>query len=421
MKCYKCQAQNPDGKKYCGDCGALLDSSINMLNEFLESKLQSKIRIELKEQLKDQKLVESEISNTVHDNLIKWVKRTGFWIGVPLAILAITLGILGIKSYSDFIKTINTGKQEITKAYQQRQQEAEKEAEVFRQKAEEFRKDSEDLSQKSSDLKKTYEELESQLADISTLTEDIKNLTKKVNKIEKMVSFEHSSALSSDLKLKEELEASFASFIKYLNRLGYKGKEGELSVFVDPNAKNISQYRPEQKRLVIKAPFARDKHLVYQTCTQHVLGELSKDFTSKKSARGIRSGLADYFCCSFSNNPLFGQEMAKVYKAQGHPITKPYLRNLDNNRKFSEINEKSLPQSIGEIWGGAFWEIRKLLGQDAADKLLFSTWSGLQSSKVGSDIGAFFVKKLLENNQDIGGGKYTDEIRSIFVRRGLNL
>jgi hypothetical protein len=52
MECHQCQAQNPDGKRFCGDCGTLL-----ALNDFQDARVRKQIDEVLKEKLKDQKVL----------------------------------------------------------------------------------------------------------------------------------------------------------------------------------------------------------------------------------------------------------------------------------------------------------------------------------------------------------------------------
>ena len=61
MDCLKCKAENPDGKKYCGDCGAPLDLSFGPLKELVESSVRLEVQNSLKEYIKDQKIAELEV------------------------------------------------------------------------------------------------------------------------------------------------------------------------------------------------------------------------------------------------------------------------------------------------------------------------------------------------------------------------
>jgi hypothetical protein len=96
------------GKKYCGDCGTILDPTGGPLQNFLESNLQQYIQTTLKEQLKDQKVVDIETAQAVVSKLFEWPKILACLVGVPLTVLALVLGFLGINTYSDFSRTIRS-------------------------------------------------------------------------------------------------------------------------------------------------------------------------------------------------------------------------------------------------------------------------------------------------------------------------
>ena len=73
-------------------------------------------------------------------------------------------------------------------------------------------------------------------------------------------------------------------------------------------------------------------------------------------------------------------------------------------------------QLTGQKFGAVlFGELRQLLGQNTADKLLFATWFKLRPNEMRSDRGASFVKKLI----DAGGSNQEKQIRAIFTQRGL--
>lgn len=82
MNCFRCSSGNAEDQKFCGNCGAPLH-----LNEFLQEAIQAS----LKDRLRDQKVVESEIAETVANRLIGWGKILGVLIGIPLGILTVVL------------------------------------------------------------------------------------------------------------------------------------------------------------------------------------------------------------------------------------------------------------------------------------------------------------------------------------------
>ena len=74
-----------------------------------------------------------------------------------------------------------------------------------------------------------------------------------------------------------------------------------------------------------------------------------------------------------------------------------------------------------EIWGAVFWELRNLLEQEDADRLLAKTWQafGSRDSQTASFY-VSFVESLFENLKGVGDGWQVEAVRAIFVRRGIN-
>src|SRR5438445_3268790 len=101
IECPDCHAVNPDGQKFCGQCGAPLVFS-----------LRDQVHGILKELTKDQKLLEIEAAQQVVSRPSDWAKLFGLVVGVPLAVLAVVLAILGIKTYGDFAGSVDTAKKD---------------------------------------------------------------------------------------------------------------------------------------------------------------------------------------------------------------------------------------------------------------------------------------------------------------------
>src|SRR5262249_49254044 len=107
MECANCGAANPENKHYCGDCGKPL------LPQYDPAILQQ-VQIAIRRELKDRKLVEIEVTEAIITRLTKWAKLLGYFAGVPLAILIVTLGALGIKNYTDVSRAATAAQQEIS-------------------------------------------------------------------------------------------------------------------------------------------------------------------------------------------------------------------------------------------------------------------------------------------------------------------
>jgi hypothetical protein len=203
-----------------------------------------------------------------------------------------------------------------------------------------------------------------------------------------------------------------------MQSLGFPQKE-RVIVEIDSTVKDNAYYDPVGNRIVLGEHLAGDSDVAFWVYASFALSSLTKD-TSWPGYTAIANGLADYLVCSFTNNTLIGEKSTK----QRLGFDQPYLRNLDNDRKFSEVSRNKDPNPykdpiLWEAWGGAFWDIRRALGQATADKLLFSTWIALRPSAMRGDYALNFVTRLLEVDRSLEGGKHASQIRAVFERRGM--
>ncbi len=171
----------------------------------------------------------------------------------------------------------------------------------------------------------------------------------------------------------------------------------------------IAYYDTENRRMVVASDYADKPTIIFREYNHHVLySKIDLNSISSHDSYwayySIESGLASYFSCSYTNDP----------DAVGW--------NLENERKLSELkhNVSSAMADGTAIWGGAFWDLRKLVGK-VVDKLLFSTWFDLQPVDSPANFHKRFVKKLLDNAAEYDGGAHLNGIREIFTRRGLKL
>jgi hypothetical protein len=154
MVCTECKAENPEGKKYCGDCGALF-------GKMLEATARANFR--------DRQAVEAEITDAVFDRLLKWAKWLGIGTAIPLALLAIVLAIVGLKSYTDFRTVIDNGKAEIVSVVASARHE-------LPSTVESARKDIAGLHEGVTKLRVEYDSIESNLHDYQLVNQRIAKL-----------------------------------------------------------------------------------------------------------------------------------------------------------------------------------------------------------------------------------------------------
>jgi hypothetical protein len=224
--------------------------------------------------------------------------------------------------------------------------------------------------------------------------------------------------------LTPELNAIYVTVLRlfqsYLRRSGFTIKEGgEIKFDVVPgdvvsidNLSFYSVYDPGENTMHVASKYAVDTDLILHEYMRHVLSRGDEGAPSaSEDARwweyyAIQSGLAVYYPCSFDERPVFGR-------------TKEISTNLDNETKFAgaPLDQQSANTDGATVWGGAFWESRRLLGQAESDKLLASAWISWHPSDP-SNVRSDFVKRMVELQES---GEHSQEIKGIFERRGIKL
>jgi hypothetical protein len=381
VECALCKTSNADNAKFCSECGNALDRTINLSREFVRNQ----VREIITERYKDQKVVEIETTQAIADRFLGWSKLLGFVAGIPIALLFLILSILGINTYRDFSTQVDKAKSDVATQLAAAQAGAKK------------------LKDEGDSLASDYQKLRTQFADTAALGEQVKSLTTKVDVIGEKLGFTPTSKISPEAK--DRLETAFAKFQNYISGLGHQGTAGPISIDIREkmDLAMIGYYDPDKRMMVIDSKYISESAVVYREYMHHVL---YPNGIPKESPNyyAIESGLAWYFPCSFIDDPT--------------PARNASSWDLTKKRKFTELRPEISSAMIDgtEIWGSAFWELRQILGQGAADKLLFDAWFALNADEVKNDGGASFVRKLLGLDKS-----HESQIRAVFVQRGLSL
>lgn len=231
--------------------------------------------------------------------------------------------------------------------------------------------------------------------------------------------FVPTAALTPDLQ--KALETSLQRFKEYLVNLGFEVPSENVSVKVSSGTEIddinfVAAWDPKTHSIMVASAFARDDVSVLRQFAHNLLLASGKPFPDyDKDA--IESGMATYLPCSFADNPMLGEKASAAAKALYPP------QDLRKRRKFAEIRLAdwgSVQNDGSEVWGGALWDIRQLLGREAADRLITNAWQAFAPTKKGNAY-VSFANNLLANSKSIEGGRYTEQVRKIFQERGLGL
>jgi hypothetical protein len=222
----------------------------------------------------------------------------------------------------------------------------------------------------------------------------------------------------------EELQTELLRFIEYLGKVGFSTQDSSVKIEFDLDVLNAWY---DGNTIRIGWRIANDLDVLRSTYARYVLGLANPGIDSTYA---IYWALGDYFSCSFKSGPTVGRIIA-AFVAEAGGKGDPYLRNLENSLPCSELFRRENPQQGGEVLGGAFWAIRKAVGQEAADSLLLSAWRSLSPSQavettVGPEVRAtvpdrvdMITAAVIACADRTGDSKLSADVRRVFKERGF--
>lgn len=109
IRCPKCKEPSTAGKKYCSDCGALLDP----ISATIRALVDEEVERLMGSKFKGERLLDLEVSVAVVHRVMGWAKQFAFMAGIPLALLVVVLAVLGITSYHDLAARIAAAEKKV--------------------------------------------------------------------------------------------------------------------------------------------------------------------------------------------------------------------------------------------------------------------------------------------------------------------
>jgi hypothetical protein len=189
------------------------------------------------------------------------------------------------------------------------------------------------------------------------------------------------------------LQSLLDDYLKYVSRIGFPPNPRRVTIKVEKKAVGDSYYL--DGKIVMSARLADDPSVPLREYNHHILTTGKPDELWAGQYAAVESALADYFACSYLNNPKLGEKAAKTFDPPA-----PYIRLLANNKKFTEFkalkDPVQFPYEGAEIWGGAFWAIRQELGKETADSILASAWLTLPWPSREEDWAPGFTRAILQ-------------------------
>ena len=208
------------------------------------------------------------------------------------------------------------------------------------------------------------------------------------------VTFERSAALTRPLQ--QSLQSLLESYLTYFDELGFVRPEQDVTIRIAEQVVGLAQYNFVAGTISIDSRIADDLSIPLREVNHHLLWPGSRPHSGSE-LEVIESGLADYFACSFLNNPNLGEKAAEALD-----LDRDYIRTLTKDTAFTALARSAYPQRLyvgAEVWGGLFWEIRTNLGRSVADSLAADAWLQIRGEAAGplpaTAINRSFVETIL--------------------------
>jgi hypothetical protein len=162
MDCIECKATNPEGNRFCGQCGT-------ELGRIFEETIRRR-------GLSDRQVIEVEIAESVAGRLIKW----GGWLASIVTVIVVLFGLLLGKSYWDVREAVHAAKAEIESSVR----EGKKDIGAVRQSTAVLNEEVKGIQQTTIGLDTQLKHVQSDLGRYEKVNVDIGKLQRQLNAVQ---------------------------------------------------------------------------------------------------------------------------------------------------------------------------------------------------------------------------------------------
>lgn len=199
----------------------------------------------------------------------------------------------------------------------------------------------------------------------------------------------------------------------FFSAMGYTKLDRPLKVMVHNETKYDSAFYSPKNDIICLGDgnrcndFAKEDSIFYHEYAHAVLQQIIV-LNYKDESGALNEGQADYFACSLSNDSKVGDYVeSKTYPS--------CIRNIDNKTHYPESNYGGVHIACF-VWGASLWDLRKALGPQAADRLIFKSHYYLKTADCKFYDG---YQAILAADRDLNGSANAKLITRIFTDRGI--
>ncbi len=220
--------------------------------------------------------------------------------------------------------------------------------------------------------------------------------------------------------LKQRIESELQSLCEYLARVGIKPDPRPIEIAFNPRLIDTAYYRKVGHRIEVASALAVDTEVILRQYVHFALHSVVTDEVRPvylTRFQSIHSGLVNYFLASFHGDPVSKGIICKSTLDVSH------VRRLDNDHTYRQLPSKIVwtekRDILSRVWGGVFWDIRREVGQEKADRILLNTLRSVQRRDLQADSAARFRQELLAAGRQCDGAGHVSAIENILELRKI--
>jgi len=216
--------------------------------------------------------------------------------------------------------------------------------------------------------------------------------------------------------------------LRYLERLGYRGPR---AIFTTPMLVNVngtrednSWFSPWDKMLTFGTgdiDDAEDGETIVHELGHAIQDAICPDFGQSDEAAAMGEAFGDYWAASFFESRKPARYRNSVMSWDGllmgiaNKEDPPCLRRLDSKRTFDSFVPDADEHDNCDIWSAALWEVRKVLGKTAADRVIVESHFQLD----GFTTMARGARAIIDADQNLENGRHITALKRIFRKRKI--
>jgi hypothetical protein len=217
--------------------------------------------------------------------------------------------------------------------------------------------------------------------------------------------------------------------LRYLEKLGYRGPRAlftaPIRVNVNGTREDNSWYSPWDKMLTFGTgdiDDAEDAETILHELGHAIQDAICPDFGQSVEAAAMGEAFGDYWAASFFELKKPRRYRQSVMSWDGlligleNKADPPCLRRLDGKRTFKDFDEAGDEHDNCDIWSAVLWAVRKVLGREAADRVIVESHFQLDAFTTM----ARGARAILDADENLEGGKHARALERIFKRRKIS-